>query len=123
MDWIYIAGGLLVLAAVSAGLALGLHLIAPRWSPARRALTAAAVAVLAPMSLAFAGFFFGAELSDRGDFALGLLALVIVTLMLLAVIGLPPAWFATARLDRSKRGGDATGEEPLPQTIGTEPSA
>jgi len=48
---------------VSAGVALGLHRFASRWSPARRALTPASIAIALPMLLAFAGFFSGAEIS------------------------------------------------------------
>jgi CDP-diglyceride synthetase len=114
---------LLLLAGVSAGVALGLHLLAPRWSPARRALTAAGVAIGIPMSLAFGGFFAGAEVSEGSDYALGLLALIMLTLMLMAVVGLPAAWLTTQRLGRGASGSLPIEEVGAAEVIGDKPTA
>ena len=98
-----IAAALLLLAALSAGFALTLHLAAPRWSLRKRSLVAGAIAAFLPMSLAFGGFFYGAEdlIGDgQEDFVLGLLALILVQAILWAIICLPPAWFVGQRLSR-----------------------
>ena len=94
---------LLVLAALSAGFALALHLAAPRWSLRKRTLIAGAIAAFLPMSVAFGGFFYGAEdlIGDgQEDFVLGLLALILVQAILWAIICLPPAWIVGQRLSR-----------------------
>ena len=102
MGWIgWIGSGLALLAAMSAGIALGLHLIVPRWSERRRALVAAGIAAFLPMSLAFGGFFTeSAEMlsEDSDGFLLGLLALCVLQVILWAIVALPPAWFVTHRL-------------------------
>ena len=75
--WIFIV--LAVIAALSAGMALGLHLLKPDWSERRRVLWSGTIAALLPMSVAFGGFFYGAEdvLSGGGeDFVIGLMALL-----------------------------------------------
>ena len=102
--WIFIV--LAVIAALSAGMALGLHLLKPDWSERRRVLWSGTIAALLPMSVAFGGFFYGAEdvLSGGGeDFVIGLMALVALQVMLWAIICLPPAWFVTSRLSPKDR--------------------
>jgi hypothetical protein len=97
--WIFIV--LAVIAALSAGMALGLHLLKPDWSERRRVLWSGTIAALLPMSVAFGGFFYGAEdvLSGGGeDFVIGLMALLALQVMLWAIICLPPAWLVTSRL-------------------------
>ena len=110
MGWIgWIGSGLALLAAMSAGIALGLHLIVPRWSERRRALVAAGIAAFLPMSLAFGGFFTeSAEMlaEDSDGFVLGLLALCVLQVILWAIVALPPAWFVTHRLSRADDAGD-----------------
>ncbi|BBC72426.1 hypothetical protein AEB_P1558 [Altererythrobacter sp. B11] len=101
MDLTLIFGGTLATAALlSAGLALGLSLLAPRWRAGRRAILAAAVAALLPMSLAFGGFLLDADIDDPQDYALGLLALIVFTVILFAIFCLPPAWLVAKRLGR-----------------------
>lgn len=93
--------GLALLAAFSAGLALGLRLLAPARSKRSRMLLAGGLAGFLPMSVAFAAFLFEAadELGQGGqEFALGLLALVVLQLVLWAVVTLPAAWYVTERL-------------------------
>ncbi|WP_126665532.1 hypothetical protein [Croceibacterium ferulae] len=91
----------LVVMALSAGLGLGLHLVAPGWSLRKRAVVAACIASGLPMSIAFGGFLTdaGSLLEDGGgDFALGLLALILTTVILAAVFCLPAAWWVSTRL-------------------------
>jgi hypothetical protein len=76
------------------------------------------------MSIAFAGFFSGMEISDGAeDYALGLLALAMLTLVLVAVIGLPSAWLATERLGRAKGGALRIDEAQRQEAIAAEPTA
>lgn len=91
----------LVVMALSAGLGLGLHLVASRWSLRKRAIVAACIASGLPMSIAFGGFLTdtGSLLEGGGsDFALGLLALILTTLILAAVFCLPAAWWVSRKL-------------------------
>ena len=90
--------GLCVLAAMSAGLALGLHLMVPGWTQRRRILTAAAIAILAPASVPLAGFLLEVDLGSSEEFVLGLMALLVATGAIWAVIGLPMAWWVTRKL-------------------------
>lgn len=90
----------LVVMALSAGLGLGLHLVAPGWSLRKRAVVAACIASGLPMSIAFGGFLTDADalLDGGGDFALGLLALILTTVILAAVFCLPASWWVSTRL-------------------------
>lgn len=90
--------GLCVLAAMSAGIALGLHLMAPGWTERRRIMVAAGAAILAPASIPMAGFLLEADLDSPNDFLLGLMSLLVGTGAIWAVIGLPMAWWVTRRL-------------------------
>lgn len=101
-------------AALSGGLALGLHLFAQRWSERKRIVWASGIAGFLPMGLPFAGFLLnGADYSAAGaqDFALGFLALLILTLLISATLCLPAAWFVTVRLARSDRREENAREE------------
>lgn len=99
MWMLYVLAGLVVLAAMSGGLALGMHLFAPRMSEAKRILLASATTTVLPMSIAFAGFLIEADVADD-DFVISLAALLVATLALFTVCSLPAAWFTTTRLGR-----------------------
>lgn len=113
---LWLALVLAVIAALSSGLALGLHLAVPQWSQRKRIMMAAGLAAFLPMSVAFGGFLIeeGPHLLEDGQtFSLGLLALLVVQVMLFAMICLPPAWFVSSRLE-----GDEN-PEPLPEPTPT----
>lgn len=97
--WVLLA--IIVIAAMSGGLALGMHLLLPRMTERARIIWAAAIATFLPMSLAFGGFFLEAEVADD-EFLLSVVALVLLTFVILSVCCLPPAWYATTRLGRGK---------------------
>ncbi|MCB2067974.1 MAG: hypothetical protein KDE15_15190 [Erythrobacter sp.] len=96
--WVMLGIG--VIAAMSAGLALGLHLVAPRMSATRRVLIASGMAAALPMSVAIGGFLTDVDRLD-GDFWVSFAALVLAFFVILSVCCLPPAWWATQRLARS----------------------
>ncbi len=100
MWMLYVLAGLLVLAAMSAGLALGLHLLAPGKSEARRIMLAAGITTVLPMSIAFGGFLSEVDVADS-EFLLSFAALTVTTLAVFTTCCLPAAWFATTRLGRS----------------------
>ncbi|WAT18095.1 hypothetical protein OZN62_00530 [Aurantiacibacter sp. MUD11] len=95
--WVVLA--IIVLAAMSGGLSLGLHLLAPHWSERRRILTASAVTAVLPMIIVFGGFFQEADVG-QDDFFLSLAALTLLFFVILSVCALPPAWWTTTRLGR-----------------------
>ncbi|WP_338244398.1 hypothetical protein [Aurantiacibacter hainanensis] len=97
--WVLLAIGLI--AGMSAGLALGLHLLMPRIAERARILWASGLAAFLPVSLIFGGFFLEAEVADD-DFYLSVLALVMLSFVILSVCCLPPAWWATTRLGRGR---------------------
>lgn len=99
---LYAVAGIAVLAAMSAGLALGLHLVAPAMTERKRVLLAGGLATMLPMSVAFGGFFSEVELVDS-EFVLGLAALIVATIAIFSVVCLPPAWLASTRLSRAKQ--------------------
>ena len=101
-----------LIAAMSAGLALGMHLLFPRMAARARIIWAAGLAAFLPMSLAFGGFFLEANVADD-EFLLSVVALVLLTFVILSVCCLPPAWWATTRLGR--------GKDAAPQIEGDEP--
>ncbi len=98
---LWVVLGVVVIAAMSAGLALGMHLLFPRMSERARVIWAAGLAAFLPMSLAFGGFFLEADVADD-EFFLSTLALVLLSFVILSVCCLPPAWWATTRLGRGK---------------------
>ncbi|MFB0611174.1 hypothetical protein [Aurantiacibacter poecillastricola] len=98
--WVLLA--ILLIAAMSGGLALGMHLLFPRMAERARILWAAGLAAFLPMSLAFGGFFLEAEIA-QDDFLLSLVALVLLSFLILSVCCLPPAWWATTRLGRGTK--------------------
>lgn len=106
MWMVYVLAGLVVLAAMSGGLALGMHLFAPRMSEAKRILLASAITTVLPMSIAFGGFLSEADVGDS-DFMISLSALLVTTLAVFTVCSLPAAWFTTTRLGRSDDGAPA----------------
>lgn len=97
--WVLLA--ILLIAGMSAGLALGMHLLFPRMAERARILWASGLSAFLPMSLAFGGFFLEAEIADD-EFFLSVLALVLISFVILSVCCLPPAWWATTRLGRGK---------------------
>lgn len=97
--WVILA--IALIAAMSAGLSLGMHLLAPRMSERARILWASGLAAFLPMSLAFGGFLYETDLATQ-DAQLGLVALVLLTFMILSICCLPPAWWATTRLARGR---------------------
>lgn len=97
--WVLLA--ITLIAAMSGGLALGMHLLFPRMAERARILWASGLAAFLPMSLAFGGFFLEANVSDD-DFFISTLALVTITFVILSVCCLPPAWWTTTRLGRDK---------------------
>lgn len=103
---LYVLAIVLVVASMAAGIALGLHLVKPARSEKKRMLVSASIAAFLPMSLAFGGFAFEVpEMIAEGDgetFVLGFTALIVTQILLLATCALPPAWFATTRLAKSK---------------------
>lgn len=98
--WVVLA--IALIAAMSGGLALGMHLLFPRMAERARILWASGLAAFLPMSLAFGGFFLEADISGD-DFWLSTLALVLLTFLILSVCCLPPAYLATTRLARGKQ--------------------
>lgn len=97
MNWIVWAVlAIALIAAMSAGLALGLHLLKPGWSANRRALVAAGIAAFLPGSLAFGGFFSDGPTGDEA--LLGFIALLVAQLAIFSICALPPAWWTSARL-------------------------
>ncbi|WP_120078353.1 hypothetical protein [Aurantiacibacter odishensis] len=90
-----------LIAGMSAGLALGMHLLFPRMAERARIIWAAGLAAFLPMSLAFGGFFLEANVAED-EFLLSVVALVLLTFVILSVCCLPPAWYATTRLGRGK---------------------
>lgn len=92
---------IVLIAGMSAGLALGMHLLMPRMAERARILWASGLAAFLPMSLAFGGFFMEAEVADD-EFFLSVVALVLISFVILSVCCLPPAWWATTRLARGK---------------------
>jgi len=98
---LWVVLGIAVIAAMSAGLALGMHLLFPRMSERARVIWASALAAFLPMSLAFGGFFMEANVA-QDDFFIATLALVVLSFVILSVCCLPPAWWATTRLARGK---------------------
>ena len=93
---------LALLGALSGGTALGLNLLRPGWSRRRRIFTAAVFATLLPMTLPFGGFLLESGIDDPNEWALGLTALIVLTAMIAAVVGLPAAWWATLRVERAE---------------------
>lgn len=94
---LYVLAGIALIAGLSAGSALGLHLLKPDWSERKRTLVSAAIAAFLPMGIAFGGFF--SEVSAFDDeFMLGLAALVVIQLLVLTICALPPAWWTTSKL-------------------------
>ncbi len=89
-----IIGILALLGGLSAGSALGLHLLKPNWSRVRRIITAGSFAAMLPMSIAFAGFLFEGDIEDTSEFAIAFVALIATTIML-AILCLPAAWMIT----------------------------
>lgn len=102
----YVLAGVALLAAMSGGLALAMHLFAPRMSEARRIMWAAAGTTVLPASIAVGGFLSEAEVADS-DFALGFAALMLTALAVFAACCLPAAWFTTTRLARTHKGTPA----------------
>jgi len=98
---LWVVLGVVVIAAMSAGLALGMHLLFPRMSERGRIIWASGLAAFLPMSLAFGGFFLEADVADD-DFFIATLALVLLSFVILSVCCLPPAWWATTRLGRGQ---------------------
>jgi len=90
-----------LIAAMSAGLALGMHLLFPRMAQRARIIWAAGLSAFLPMSLMFGGFFLEAEVA-QDDYFISVLALVILSFVILSVCCLPPAWWATTRLGGNK---------------------
>lgn len=108
--------GLVLVAAFSGGLALGLHLLRPGLAKRARILIAGGLAGFLPMSIAFGGFFSeaGELLSEGGsEFALGLTALVVFQFVLWAVFTLPAAWYVSEKLDGDGTPAIGTDEESL----------
>lgn len=103
-----------LIAGMSAGLALGMHLLFPRMSERARILWASGLAAFLPMSLAFGGFFLEANVAED-DFFISTLALVLLSFVILSVCCLPPAWWATTKLGRGKD------EDSAPQLEGDDP--
>ena len=97
--WVLLA--IFLIAAMSGGLALGMHLLFPKMAERARILWAAGISALLPMSLAFGGFFLEANVAED-EFLLSVVALVLLTFVILSVCCLPPAWWATTRLGRDK---------------------
>lgn len=94
-----------LIAGMSAGLALGMHLLFPRMSERGRIIWASGLAAFLPMSLAFGGFFLEANVA-QDDFFLSTLALVLLSFVILSTCCLPPAWWATTKLARGKDSDD-----------------
>lgn len=110
--WVlWVVLGIIVLAAMSAGMALGMHLLMPRWSERRRILTASALTAVLPMIIIFGGFFMEVEAADD-EFFMGVTALVLLFFVILTVCALPPAWWATTRLGRGDTQTPAIEETP-----------
>lgn len=109
---LWVVLGLVVLAGMSGGLALGLHLLAPRMSERKRILLASGMSAFLPMSIVFGGFLSEVDLADD-EFLLSFGALVVLFFMILSVCCLPPAWYTTTRLAR--------GKNPAPQLEADEP--
>ena len=101
MWFLWVLLTIFLIAGMSGGLALGMHLLFPRMAERARIMWAAGIATFLPMSLAFGGFFLEAEVADD-EFLLSVVALVLLTLVILTVCCLPPAWWATTRLWRGK---------------------
>ncbi len=102
MMWIlWVVLTIAVIAAMSGGLALGMHLLFPNMAERARIIWAAGLAAFLPMSLAFGGFFLEANVSDD-DFLLSTMALVLLAFIILSVCCLPPAYLATTRLARGQ---------------------
>ena len=97
--WVVLA--IALIAAMSGGLALGMHLLFPRMAERARILWASGLAAFLPMSLAFGGFFLEGNVSGD-DFWISTMALVLLTFLILSVCCLPPAYLATTRLARGK---------------------
>lgn len=112
--WVLIA--LLLVAAMSGGLALGLHLVAPQMNETKRILIASGVAAALPMSIAFGGFLSEVDTADS-EFFLGFAALVTSFFMVLSICCLPPAWFTTTRLAKGGGNGPALPDAEEPQLI------
>ena len=104
-----VLGFFLLMPALAGAFSLGLHLLAPNWSHARRISWSTASAALLPMSLPLGGFLFESPsmIANEGmdTFWMGLLALVVTMIVCGAVFCLPTAWFVTSRLDRGGKGG------------------
>ncbi len=109
---LWVVLGIALIASMSAGLALGMHLLFPRMTERARILWAGGLAAFLPMSVAFGGFFLEAQVSDD-DMFISTLALVVLSFVILSVCCLPPAWWATTRLGRGKAGApQIESEEP-----------
>lgn len=104
MDVALIAiAGIAIFSALSGGLALGLHLFAPRWSARKRVTVATGLSGVLPMTLPITAFLFeaaGGGAVDGMEFTLALMALLLATLLISAAVCLPSAWFVSARLER-----------------------
>ncbi len=98
MTMISLGGGLALLAVLAGGLTLGFERLLPGWSRKRRKFWAAAVAVMAPMSLVFAAYIRANSMVDAAPFVIGLFTLTAITLFLGLVVCLPAAWFVDKRL-------------------------
>ncbi len=95
--WVVLA--IALIAGMSAGLALGMHLLFPRVTERARILWASGLAAFLPMSLAFGGFFMEANVSGD-DFWISTMALVLLSFLILSVCCLPAAYWATTGLAR-----------------------
>lgn len=98
---LWVVLGIALIAGMSAGLALGMHLLFPRMTERARILWATGLAAFLPMSLAFGGFFMEANVSGD-DFWISTIALVLLSVLILSVCCLPPAYWATTSLARDK---------------------
>ena len=116
--WVlYVIVALLLVAGLSAGSALALHIAAPRMALRKRIIIAALIGALLPMSVAWGGFLSeaGELLADEtSGFVLGFLALLVLQFLLLATCCLPPAWYTATRLAGAKTAAIEADEDEQP---------
>lgn len=90
-----------LIAAMSGGMALGMHLLFPRMSERARIVWASGLSAFLPMSLIFGGFFLEADVA-KNDFLISVMALVLLSFLILSICCVPAAYFTTSRLGRGK---------------------
>lgn len=98
------AGGIGLVSLMSAGLALGTHILKPSWSRRRRILGGATIATLVPMSVLLSALALEADLglSDEGIVAWS--AMLALTLALWGIFCVPAAWWAIRKVERAEAG-------------------